>query len=136
MGAARLKISDLDPDHLSQDQIAQLLFPGWRDDGESGDCIFVFGSKYAVNFRVPKAVSLYQAGRAPRILCSGGAVWEGVGEPEALTMKRTAVHAGSGISAAGHSPTAGSDHYLSHAAVLPGLENIHAGLDSVQPLSG
>ncbi|MGC8486808.1 MAG: YdcF family protein [Clostridia bacterium] len=89
-----MKISDLDPDHLSQEQITQLLFPGWRDDGRPGDCIFVFGSKHAVNFRVPKAVSLYQAGRAPRILCSGGAVWEDVAVPEALVMKRAAVSLG------------------------------------------
>ncbi|MFD1675762.1 YdcF family protein [Alicyclobacillus fodiniaquatilis] len=88
-----MKISELDVENLSVDQISRLLF-GLSDDGEQGDCIFVFGSKNGYEYRVPKAVELYNAGRAKKILFSGGATWGDQSEPEAIAMKRAAVALG------------------------------------------
>ncbi len=87
-------ISGLNPNTLTNEQMTALLFQGIADDGRKGDCIFVFGSKGSLKFRVPKAVELYKAGRAGKILFSGGKVWEGQGEPEAVVMRQGAMQRG------------------------------------------
>ncbi|MEN2766009.1 YdcF family protein [Ornithinibacillus xuwenensis] len=87
-------ISSLEPENLSDDQMRTLLFRGISDDHHSGDCIFVPGSSKAVQYRLPKAVQLYQEGRASKILFSGGVIWEGESDPEAILLKQEAIRLG------------------------------------------
>ena len=80
-----MRISEIDPDALNIEQLTKLLFGGIRDDGKSGDCIFVFGGK--TPHRVLKAAQLYKHDRAPYILLSGGSGRWDHPKPEALWMK-------------------------------------------------
>ena len=73
-----MKISELNPDQLTDKQMADLLYNHVHDDMEKGDCILVFGSRLATKSRLPKAIQLYREGRAKKILFSGGTIW-GVG---------------------------------------------------------
>lgn len=66
-----IKISQLDPTHLANLQMTELLYKNIEDDNETGDVIFVPGSSKAVNYRLPKAIELYKPGRA-KILFLGG----------------------------------------------------------------
>jgi hypothetical protein len=85
-----LLASELDMKTITQEQIQQLLFEGMIDDGMAGDCIFVFGSRNAVTYRVPKAVELYKQGRSSKILFTGGVF----ATPESMTMKSSAIQLG------------------------------------------
>jgi vancomycin permeability regulator SanA len=89
-----MKISELNPDKLSDKQMANLLYNSINDDLEKGDCIFVFGSHRATKYRLPKAVQLYNEGRANKILFSGGAIWEDNTFPEAVILKNKAIELG------------------------------------------
>lgn len=89
-----MKISELDPETLTQDQIARLLYNDLEDDGSQGDCIFVFGSKSGLKYRVPGAVTLYKQGRAPIILFTGGVTGMDSGLSEAQMMQEAALQAG------------------------------------------
>lgn len=89
-----MKISELNPDRLTDEEITKLLYSNMDDDLKNGDCIMVFASKYALKYRFPKALQLYQAGRAKKILFSGGNVWEGSPYPEALLLKYEALKHG------------------------------------------
>lgn len=90
-----MKISELNPGHLTREQMTKLIFDGISDDGQNGDCIFVFGSNKSTKYRVPKAVELYMDARAPKILFSGGMIWEGQhNKPEALVMKEKSIELG------------------------------------------
>jgi len=88
-----MRISELQPEALDRELLTRFLFGGIGDDGRAGDCIFVFGSPRALEYRVPKAVELYKAGRADKMLMSGGAIWEG-GLTEAERMKEGAMRLG------------------------------------------
>lgn len=90
-----MRISELDPNNLTKAQISKLLFD-MRDDGETGDCIFVAGSSKAAEYRVPVAVELYLKRRALKLLFSGGRVWKELGDtkPEAVLMKERALQMG------------------------------------------
>ncbi|WJH35346.1 YdcF family protein [Paenibacillus sp. CC-CFT747] len=83
-------LSELDVEQAEADLIHRAVFAGLEDDGKKGDLILVFGSIRAPELRVPKAVELYKAGRAPLILMSGGTSTI----PEALAMKEAAVKLG------------------------------------------
>jgi hypothetical protein len=85
-----LLASEINMKTITQHQIQRLLFEGMIDDGKQGDCIFVFGSRNAVTYRVPKAIELYKQGRANKILFTGG-VFE---TPESITMKSSAIQLG------------------------------------------
>ncbi|WEG14549.1 YdcF family protein [Pullulanibacillus sp. KACC 23026] len=87
-------ISQLSEADLTDERMADLLFKGIEDDQKSGDCIFVVGSSKALQYRLPKAVELYQQGRAGKLLFSGGMRWEEGGLPEALTLKNEAIALG------------------------------------------
>ncbi|GEL77607.1 YdcF family protein [Tenuibacillus multivorans] len=87
-------ISELDRENLTDEQMDNLLYSGIKDDGKSGDCIFVPGSSKAVQIRLPKAVQCYEKGRAKKILFSGGVTWEGFDSPEAVLMKDEAIKLG------------------------------------------
>jgi uncharacterized SAM-binding protein YcdF (DUF218 family) len=87
-------ISNLDENGLTDSQITSLLFKGLEDDGKNGECILVVGSSKAVQYRLPMAVKLYKAGRAGKILCSGGVTWEGQSNPEAVALKNEAIKLG------------------------------------------
>lgn len=67
-----MKVSTLNYEDLTQAYVDRILFEGIQDDGEKGDCILVFGSIKANQYRVPKAVELYKANRASKIIFSGG----------------------------------------------------------------
>jgi cephalosporin hydroxylase len=89
-----MKISELDPNNLTDEQMTTLLYRHIHDDFRRGDCIFVFGSSKALEYRLPKAVTLYQEGRANKILFSGGTVWPGTSNPEAIALKNKAIKLG------------------------------------------
>ncbi|RYM01742.1 YdcF family protein [Sporolactobacillus sp. THM7-7] len=89
-----MRISELSPNKLTAKQITELLFDPIHDDRRSGDCIFVFGSRKAVQYRLPKAIELYNAGRSGKILLSGGIIWSGSQLPEAVLLKNKAVDSG------------------------------------------
>ncbi|WP_306798631.1 YdcF family protein [Oceanobacillus saliphilus] len=90
----KINISQLHPEKLSDMQITALLFNNLEDDHKKGDCIFVPGSSKAVIYRLPKAVELYKAGRAKKILFSGGVIWEGTDLPEATLLRDKAIELG------------------------------------------
>lgn len=87
-------ISQLDVETLTDQHMQHLLFSEIEDDNKKGDCIFVVGSSKAIEYRLPKAVELYQAGRAGKILFSGGVTWQGNKLPEALALKNKAMTLG------------------------------------------
>ncbi|MDP4552102.1 YdcF family protein [Alkalihalobacillus macyae] len=81
-----MRLSELNPDRLSKEQLTAFMFDDTCDDGNSGDCILVFGAKTI--HRVEKAAKLYHDKRAPSILVTGSAARWGVNEtPEAIWMK-------------------------------------------------
>lgn len=87
-------LSELNVDELTDEQLTHVLFSNIEDDDEKGDCIFVVGSSKAIQYRLPKAVELYQQGRARKILFSGGATWNGNKFPEAIHLKNKAIELG------------------------------------------
>jgi vancomycin permeability regulator SanA len=89
-----VKISDLNPNMLTDEQISRLLFEKISDDLEIGDCIVVLGSSKALQYRLPIAIKLYKAGRANKILFSGGVTWPGSNFTEAHLLKNKAVEKG------------------------------------------
>ncbi|WP_231506293.1 YdcF family protein [Paenibacillus sp. UNC451MF] len=90
-----IRISELDPDRLTIEQMTKLLFEGIADDDQCGDCIFVFGSNRSLKYRLPAAVDLYKKGRAPKLLLSGGNVWAGQSnKSEAVLMRDRAIELG------------------------------------------
>ena len=89
-----MKISELNPNTLSDEQITKLLFGEFRDDQQLGDCIVVLGSSKAIVYRLPVALQLYKAGRADKILFSGGVTWPGNNMTEAALLKNKAIESG------------------------------------------
>lgn len=89
-----MKISELNPNTLSDEQITKLLFGEFQDDHMSGDCIVVLGSSKATQYRLPVALQLYKSGRADQILFSGGVTWQGNNLTEAALLKNKAIAAG------------------------------------------
>lgn len=89
-----MKISQLQADQLTDDLKTKLLYENIEDDFKKGDCIIVFGSSKAVDYRLPKAVELYQANRANKLLFTGGNVWDGKKVPEAILLKNKAIALG------------------------------------------
>ena len=81
-----MKLSELNPDTLSREEMTTFMFQDTVDDHQIGDCILVFGSKTI--HRVIKAAALYHDKRAPKILVSGSAArWGEDEEPEAIWMR-------------------------------------------------
>ncbi|MGB8001411.1 MAG: YdcF family protein [Anaerobacillus sp.] len=88
-----MKLSELNPDDLSTEQITAVIFDGTVDDNKPGDCIFVFGAKTI--HRVIKAAKLYHDKRAPKILVSGSAArWGEKEETEGIWMKNRLMELG------------------------------------------
>lgn len=87
-------ISELDAEKLTDVQMSKLLFSGIEDDQKNGDCIFVAGSSKAIQYRLPKAVDLYRAGRANKLLFAGGVKWNGNSDSEAVMLKKEAIKLG------------------------------------------
>ena len=67
-------ISEVKEENLSDEIIDRVLFHGIEDTGETADCIIVLGSIKASKYRVPVAISAYNAGRANKIMLCGGAI--------------------------------------------------------------
>lgn len=88
-----MRLSEMNPELLTRNQITSLLFDGLEDDGKNGDCILVFGARSLL--RVEKAAELYMAKRAPTILVSGsGARWGDEEVPEAVWMRDQLIERG------------------------------------------
>ena len=87
-----MRISEIEVDCLSKEQITKILFGEEQDDGKYGDCIFVYGGKGIE--RVDKAVDLYKQKRANYILFSGGIKYGKYTTSEAITMKNNALKKG------------------------------------------
>jgi uncharacterized SAM-binding protein YcdF (DUF218 family) len=71
-----MKVSLLKKSDLSKEIVDKMLYEGFEDTGDRGDCIIVLGSNKAPKYRVPKAVSIYQDKRASKILLCGGTIRE------------------------------------------------------------
>lgn len=89
-----MKISELEAEKLNDLQKTALLYHHLEDDQQLGDCIFVPGSSKAVEYRLPKAIELYKAGRADKMLFSGGAIWDGNSLTEAESLAKEAMSHG------------------------------------------
>lgn len=89
-----MKISELNPKTLTDEQISNLLYENISDDQVNGDCIVVLGSSKAIQYRLPIGMQLYNAGRAEKILFSGGVTWPGTDLPESHLLKKKAVEQG------------------------------------------
>jgi uncharacterized SAM-binding protein YcdF (DUF218 family) len=87
-----MKISQLEVDKLSREQITTILYGDEKDNGTKGDCIFVYGGRGRE--RVDKAVELYKQGRAKYILFTGGLGYGKYTYPEALKMRDEALKLG------------------------------------------
>ncbi|MGE7932181.1 YdcF family protein [Viridibacillus arvi] len=90
----KIHISQLQPDKLSDSQLTDFLFKNLEDDNEKGDVIFVPGSSKTVTYRLPKAIQLYNEGRAKKILFSGGVIWGNTNLNEAQLLKQRAIELG------------------------------------------
>ncbi|MBQ8965705.1 YdcF family protein [Ruminococcus sp.] len=71
-----MKLSELLEKQPTDENIQRLLFEGLDYRGENADLIMVLGSRKACDYRVPEAVRLYNEGKAPKLLFSGGQVQE------------------------------------------------------------
>ncbi|WP_246943302.1 YdcF family protein [Bacillus pinisoli] len=89
-----INISQLDPNKLNDLQMTELLYKNLEDDNVIGDLIFVPGSNKAVEYRLPKAIELYEQGRANKIIFSGGVKCEGRDITEAQLLKQEAMRKG------------------------------------------
>jgi len=84
-----VKLSEINVERLSREQITSILFGDETDKGMQGDCIFVFGGRGIE--RVHEAVDLYNQGRAKYILFTGGLKYGNYTYPEALKMRDEAL---------------------------------------------
>ncbi|MEM6611213.1 MAG: ElyC/SanA/YdcF family protein, partial [Cyanobacteria bacterium P01_C01_bin.72] len=84
-----MKLSEIDVNKLSQNQITQILFGNAGDDRKQGDCIFTFGGRGIE--RVHKAVELFNLKRAEYILFSGGYGYGKYTYPLSWTMRDNAI---------------------------------------------
>ena len=87
-----MKLSEINVDELSREQITKILFGNERDDGKQGDCIFVYGGRGIE--RVHKAVELYDRGRAKYILFTGGLGYGKYAYPLSFRMRDSALELG------------------------------------------
>lgn len=71
-----MNVSKLREEDLTNEVIDKLLYNGLEDLRLEGDCIMVLGSSKAPEYRVPKAVSIYDEQRASKILLCGGKIRE------------------------------------------------------------
>lgn len=67
-----MNVSELYKEELDDNTINKILFEGIKESRTEADCILVLGSEKAPEYRVPKAVELYQSGLAPYIMMCGG----------------------------------------------------------------
>src|SRR5690625_6983175 len=84
-------ICELDIEKLTDNQMSILIFSDIENNNKEGDCIFVVGSSKAIEYRLPKAVELYNQRRSGKILFSGGVKWDGNYFPEAVALKNEAI---------------------------------------------
>lgn len=91
-----MKLSQIDENNLNDTLIDKILFSVPKDDLKVGDCILVFGSFLEWKERMNLAIKLYNEGRAPLILVSGGACEIGE-KKESLIMREYAIENGVNI---------------------------------------
>jgi len=89
-------VSNIKEEDLTVETVDRLLFQGLEDTGEKADCVIVLGSVKAAKYRVPVAVSAFNAGRAGKIMLCGGAVRDFPEErcSEAMHMRKAALELG------------------------------------------
>ena len=86
-------LSKIDENNLNEEDINKILFDIPKDDGMTGECIWVFGSKKDLDERLKLAIELYNNKRAPYILFTGGKGKDGT-ILEAKIMKEKAISQG------------------------------------------
>ncbi|MBP2017684.1 uncharacterized SAM-binding protein YcdF (DUF218 family) [Symbiobacterium terraclitae] len=87
-----MRISEIDLEALSNRQLGRLVLGYQPYCGEAGDVIFVFGGRTLD--RVQQAAGLYQAGKAPLLLLSGGTKFGRRDQAEAIAMQEEALRLG------------------------------------------
>ena len=88
-----MKVSTLRMESLSNEIIDRIIYEGLEDRGDTGDCIMVLGSNKALEYRVPKAATIYHDKRSPKMLLCGGTIGNDT-LSEAERMKRKAIELG------------------------------------------
>lgn len=91
-----MKVSELNENELTAEMIDKVIYSNIEEAPDiPGDCIMVLGSQKAPEYRVPKAVQLYENRQAPKILMCGGRELPTVSGPvtEAKLMRLAAVRA-------------------------------------------
>jgi len=91
-----MRVSEISYEDLTNEVVDKILFNNIFDNGMPGECIMVFGSNKATQYRVPKAVELYKNNRADKLLMSGGKEIDVGGKHilEALAMQEKALEFG------------------------------------------
>ena len=84
-----MKLSEIEINKLSREQITKVLFGEEKDNESRGDCVFTYGGKGIE--RVAKAVELYRQQRAKYILFTGGLKYGKYAYPEATMMRDNAL---------------------------------------------
>jgi hypothetical protein len=84
-----MQLSEININKLSREQITKILYGEEKDNGEKGDCIFVYGGRGIE--RVHKAVELFNFKRAEHILFSGGSGYGKYTYPLSWTMRDNAL---------------------------------------------
>lgn len=125
-------ISQYHPDRLSRQDVDEILFNGVEDNQESGDCMLVFGSQKCLKYRVPKAIGLYKDKRASKILFSGGNLWAGQTDAEAILMKQMAIK--HGVSAADILIETKSKHTKENVLYSSDVLDKAIGLDQIKTM--
>lgn len=93
-----IKLSQINDEHLTDEQIDNIVYSDIEDDGLSSEYGFVFGNSMLINERVNTSVEAYKKGRIKKIIFMGGA--NGVSNqnnstiPEAIKMKELAISLG------------------------------------------
>ena len=86
-------LSKINENNLNEKDINKILFDIPKDDGMSGECILVFGSKEDLDERLSLAIELYKTKRASYVLFTGGKGKDGT-VSEAKIMKEKALSQG------------------------------------------
>lgn len=94
----KTKLSQINDENLTDEQIDNIVYSDIEDDKLSSEYAFVFGNSMLINERVNTSVRAYKEGRVKRLIFMGGA--NGVSNqdnstiPEAIKMKGLALSLG------------------------------------------
>ena len=93
-----MKLSEINNENLTDNQIEKIVFSNINDSGKSAKYGIVFGSYTLQKYRIDQATSLYKEGRVEKLILTGGkggiSNQNNENVPEAELMKDTLVKNG------------------------------------------